>query len=503
MPGSKSRVARLPGLVDIAQDLGKVLVAAEFTPEGLWRALQPAAVDPADADRLAPDHFEAAVLAHRLASPRLSSLVRLFLAGSTIAHADAADALHPLSVDALVEAGLLTRDGDGVQAAVRISWCDGLLVCHDWQDGRPFDREHVVGVAQASLTLADLTVRRPGVDVLDVGTGGGVQAFLASNHAHSVTGTDINARALDLAAFGAALNGLHTLAWREGSLLEPVAEETFDLITMNPPFIISPDNTYMWRDTAQSGGVGGLCQSLVGEIAHRLRPDGWASMLAGWLHNADDDWSTPVRSWLTGLGCEAWVLRFSSQDPAGYAHTWLAQTEHTSEGFTSSLDRWLSYYLEHGVEAIATGAIILHRRADGDGHTWADEMPLSPSGPAGEQIQRAFTQRLRLSGLADPGDLLDEVLVPLPGTRLEQTLHRLDGAYHPAPTQLWVHPGMTIGAAVTPVALPVFLELDGERRLRELVKNAVETTGFDADEVEAETLATAVRLVELGLVEWR
>ena len=137
------------------------------------------------------------------------------------------------------------------------------------------------------------------------------------------------------------------------------------------------------------------------------------------------------------------------------------------------------------------------------GRLWIDEMPASPSGPTGEQIQRVFAHRHRLSALADRGDLLDEVLAPLPGTRLEQTLHRHDGAYHPAPTQLWVHPGITIGATVPPAALPVFLELDGERPLRELVRNAVETTGFDADEVTAETLSTAVRLVELGLVEWR
>jgi SAM-dependent methyltransferase len=498
-----NRVVRLPGLAGVATDLGKVLAAEGYTPKHLSAALHPEATDPVDVDRLAPDHFEAAVLAHRLASSRLSSLVRMFLAGSALSEADAADALHPLSVDAMVEADLLTRNGDSVRAAMKIGWCDGLLVCHDWQDRRAFDREHVVGVAQASLTLADLTVRLPGVDALDVGTGGGVQAFLATRHAQTVTGTDINTRALDLAAFGAALNGLHTLAWREGSLLEPVGEETFDLITMNPPFIISPDNTYMWRDAAQPGGVGGLCQLLVGEIARRLRLDGWASMLAGWLHNADEDWSTPVRSWLTGLGCDAWVLRFSSQDPISYAHSWLAQTENTSAGFTSSLDRWMNYYGQHHIEAVATGAIILHRRDGTDEHTWADEMPLSPSGPAGEQIQRAFDQRLRLAGLADPGDLLDEVLAPLQGTRLDQTLQRADGAYHPAPTQLWVHPGVTIGATVPPVALPVFLELDGERRLRELVTNAAEATGFDADEVEAETLATAVRLVELGLVEWR
>jgi hypothetical protein len=197
------------------------------------------------------------------------------------------------------------------------------------------------------------------------------------------------------------------------------------------------------------------------------------------------------------------VLRFSSQDPVSYAHTWLGQTEHTSEGFASSLDRWLNYFLEHHVEAVATGAIILHRRTDTNGHTWADEMPLSPSGPAGDQIQRAFAQRLRLSGLADQGDLLDEVLAPLPGTRLEQTLHRHDSAYHPAPTQLWVHPGITIGATVAPVALPVILELDGQRPLRDLVSTAVETTEFDPDEVRDQALAASIRLIELGLVEWR
>jgi methylase of polypeptide subunit release factors len=490
-----SPVARLPGLVAIAQDLGKVLAAHGYTPSGLSSAL-------GDAYRIAPDHFEAAVLARRLDSPRLSTLVMLFLAGAAVPEPEAADAVQPLAVEDLIDAGLLTRTGDWLQAAVRVGWCDGLLVCHDWHDGRAAHREDVVGVAQASLTLADLTVRLPGVDALDVGTGGGVQAFLATRHAKTVTGTDINSRALDLAALGAALNDLHSLVWREGSMLEPVGDDTFDLITVNPPFIISPDNSLMWRDAAQSGAVGGLCQVLLSEVARRLRPDGWASMLASWIHDADGDWSIPVRSWLAGSGCDAWVLRFSSQDPLGYAHTWLAQTEHSSKGFTSALDRWLTYYEEHHIDALATGAIILHRTDTGS-QVWVDEMPASPTGEAGEQIQRAFSQRNRLSHLVDRNRLLDEVLAPLPGTTLDQTLHRHDGAYRPAPSQLWVQPGLTIGAAASPAALPVFLELDGERTLRNLVKNAVETTGFDAHEVQHETLATAVRLVELGLVDWR
>jgi hypothetical protein len=66
-----------------------------------------------------------------------------------------------------------------------------------------------------------------------------------------------------------------------------------------------------------------------------------------------------------------------------------------------------------------------------------------------------------------------------------------------------VHPGITIGATVAPVALPVILELDGQRPLRDLVSTAVETTEFDPDEVRDQALAASIRLIELGLVEWR
>jgi hypothetical protein len=149
-----TRVARLPGLVTIAQDLGKVLAARGYTPSSLSGAL-------ADAYRIAPDHFEAAVLARRLDSSQLATLVTVFLAGSAVPEADVADTVQPLAVDALIGAGLLTWTGELLQAAVRIGWCDGLLVCHDWHDGRAAHREDVVGVAQASLTLADLTVRLP------------------------------------------------------------------------------------------------------------------------------------------------------------------------------------------------------------------------------------------------------------------------------------------------------------------------------------------------------
>jgi hypothetical protein len=351
------------------------------------------------------------------------------------------------------------------------------------------------------MTLVDLTVRLPGVDALDVGTGGGVQAFQASSHAAQVTGTDVNGRALRLAEFGAGLNGLTNISWRAGSLLEPVGEQTFDLITVNPPFIISPDNSYLWRDAGPvARWPGSLGQQLVQQIAPRLRIGGWSTMLASWTHPPDGDWAAPVRSWFSGLGCDAWVLRFASHDPIEHAHTWLAQSEHTTTDFAAALDRWLAFDHNQGIEAFTTGAIIMQRNITRTEYLWTDDMPGSPTGPAGEQIQRVFAHRRRLTGSVD---LLDAVLAPLPGTRLDQTLCRGDGGYEPAPTQLFVLPGLTIGATVSPVALPVVLELDGERPLCDLITGAAEATGFDAGQVRADALDAATRLIELGLVDWK
>ena len=108
-------------------------------------------------------------------------------------------------------------------------------------DGQPLrvGTDHVLGVTPASTSLAQLTTRRPVGRALDLGTGCGVQSLHLSTHADDVVATDVNARALAITAFNAALNDLD-LDLRAGSLWDPVSGETFDLITANPPFVISP-----------------------------------------------------------------------------------------------------------------------------------------------------------------------------------------------------------------------------------------------------------------------
>ena len=114
--------------------------------------------------------------------------------------------LAPLGSAGLERLGLVTRRDDRLVAAFRLIPHDDLLIASDLGESEA-GAEHVPGVQRPSNTLANLTLRRPVSRVLDVGTGNGIQALLASRHAEHVVATDVNERALAFARFNLALNG--------------------------------------------------------------------------------------------------------------------------------------------------------------------------------------------------------------------------------------------------------------------------------------------------------
>ena len=134
----------------------------------------------------------------------------------------------------------------------------------------PFD--YVPGIQSPSVTLAKLAVRRPVARALDLGTGCGIQALLAAKHAERVVATDVNPRALAFAAFNLRLNGVDNVELRLGDAFEPVAGERFDLIVANPPYVISPDSTYAYRDSDLPADE--LCRAIVGDAAEHLQQGG-------------------------------------------------------------------------------------------------------------------------------------------------------------------------------------------------------------------------------------
>ena len=159
--------------------------------------------------------------------------------------------------NALVAHGLAERDGDIIRPLVRLTPHEGFFFAHD--DERNPDSDFVTGINNATRTLTALTVRKRVERALDLGTGCGVQALLATRHADTVVATDVNPRALHYAELNSTINETPVDA-RGGSWFEPVGREQFDLIVANPPFVISPDNDFVFRDSALDGDA--ICREL-------------------------------------------------------------------------------------------------------------------------------------------------------------------------------------------------------------------------------------------------
>ncbi|HEV8596063.1 MAG TPA: methyltransferase [Thermoplasmata archaeon] len=96
------------------------------------------------------------------------------------------------------------------------------------------------------LTLA------PDAHVLDIGCGYGVLGIVAATLAPNgrVVMTDVNERAIDLAARNVRANAVPHADARVGPFYEPVAGETFDAIVSNPPIRAGKEAVFRIVDEA-------------------------------------------------------------------------------------------------------------------------------------------------------------------------------------------------------------------------------------------------------------
>ncbi|WP_055492037.1 class I SAM-dependent methyltransferase [Streptomyces sp. TP-A0356] len=398
---SNSSLATLPSIdrADVTARLRDALLAANFTADGLLELLGA----PAYA-ALARSETVPALRATRGDTP-LETLVRLFLLQQPVPHARVEDVL-PL--DACVDAGWLVRTGgDEVAAAVDVRPYGGPGG-EDWfivsdlgcavggaggigGRGRQADAAVVLGVGGASTTLAGITVRTPVGSALDLGTGSGIQALHAAQHATRVTATDVNPRALHIAALTLALSGAPAADLRQGSLFEPVRDdETYDLIVSNPPFVISPGARLTYRD----GGMGGddLCRTLVQQAGERLNEGGFAQFLANWQHVEGEDWQDRLRSWVP-RGCDAWIVQREVQDITQYAELWLRDAgDHRGDTaeYQARYDAWLDEFEARKVRAIGFGWIALHRTDAAEPSITVEEWPHPVEQPLGDTVRTHF-----------------------------------------------------------------------------------------------------------------
>jgi methylase of polypeptide subunit release factors len=333
---------------------------------------------------------EAAVHDRRLPRTQIGAVIRACFLGLPIAVADVPERF----VDALAATGLAgVHDGRLVPRA-RITPVQGLFLASDGYSRGEDPRGYVATYTPTARACDLLTPRRHARRALDVGTGPGTHALLAARHSDHVIATDVNPRALAFTRLNALLNGFEHVEAREGSLFDPVAGETFDLIVCNAPFVVSPESRFTFRDAGLPADE--FSRRVVTAAAEHLAEDGFATLLVSWVAEDADEPDERVYEWLDGNGCDAWVLGFSGADPLGHAAGWNDYLHDDLDRFAAALDEWVDYFRQLGVEWISEGAVLLHRRG-GENAIRFDSIDDEELEDAAEQVERFFATQARIA----------------------------------------------------------------------------------------------------------
>jgi methylase of polypeptide subunit release factors len=416
------------------------------------------------------------------------------------------------------------RSGVGGQAREVDWWVASDL--GELATGRALRTDHVLGVGGASTTLAQVTVRRPVSRVLDLGTGCGIQSLHALLHADRVTATDISHRALAFARFNAALAGVRAdgpagpdahsaagpaagpaagreagparLDLRLGSMLEPVADDRFDLVVSNPPFVITPRDpdvpTYEYRDAGRTGDA--IVRELVTGVRTVLAPGGVAQLLGNWEVRRGERWDERVGAWLAESGLSGWVVQRELQDPAQYAETWIRDggttPDRDREAWRTSYGAWLDDFASRDVEAIGFGIVTL---VD-DGLDWRrlEEVTGTVRQPLGPAIDASLRARAALAGR----DVADLRLVVAPDVTEERYLTPGEAD----PQVILLRQGGGFGRTVQAgTALAALVgACDGDLSVGQIVAALGALLERPADEVAAEVLPAVEGLLLDGLL---
>ncbi|MFC0583051.1 DUF7059 domain-containing protein [Micrococcoides hystricis] len=452
------------------------------------------------ADALADDDPEPArvALLNRGDGP-IEVLIRLWLLGEEVANEDIERALPGCGVTGLKALNLVAESSP---ATVRALWdlrpydVDGelLWISSDQgamqQQGR-LRADHVLGVGQASLTLAHATVRTPVESALDIGTGCGIQAIHLLSHAATVTVTDISARALSFARFNLALNRksldldeqLSRVTFRRGSLLEPIANERFDLIVSNPPFVITPrterteaSGRYEYRDGGAEGDT--IVAELIRNLPNHLNPGGIAQMLSNWeIKQGQQLWYGRLQAWVPE-GVSSWVVQRDEQSGPDYARLWLRDAAESREAgyYRQGLKEYLEDFAARDVQSIGFGLVLLQRPTTTD-PVWQrwEEYSAALNPPLGPAIASTVARMNELGVSGDTVSFAPETLNKVaqlrlqPATDVTYEQYRRLGATDPEIIMVRQGSGFARAQAVSSAAAGLVAAFDGSYTVAELI----------------------------------
>ncbi len=267
--------------------------------------------------------------------------------------------------DALRENGLLEQAGTEWQAPGLLFPYGGLFINADrafrGQERMPDDRNYVAGgVDPTSVAFHEGIAATPCRTLLEMGTGSGVGAILASRYAERVWAVDINPRSIAYARRNCALNGADRVTVMESDLYSALGDLRFERILANLPFVPSTESTAVFA----AGGDDGerILAGFLEGVAERLEPGGRVYALAMGADREDDPFQARIRRYLGAGGEECDVALFirKTMTPMEFAFDQVLLKNSDS----AALYRWIGFFETFRVQQMVLGHLIVQRRRE-------------------------------------------------------------------------------------------------------------------------------------------
>ncbi len=428
----------------------------------------------------------------------LNLLVRLFWFGEVASADEISSTLPPEIVDGLLRCRLADREGDVfVPNCMLVHFGDLLLACDSVRKAQTAVSDLVLGVNTPTKLLANSLINVPDATVLDLGTGCGTLAMIASHSARSVVATDINPRALAFTAFNAALNGITKVQTYVGDRFEPVGDQRFDVIVCNPPFFITPKPRLLYTENPHE--LDSFVESLARTAPQFLKYGGFFQMLCEWVEFQGDSWRHRLMRWFEDSGCDALILKAYEKSPADYTLTRAGESASLhGEASEDMIVEHIEYFAQQRVRKIVGGLLTLRRRT---GKNWflCEDMDELPDESIGELLLERFATQDIMSSYAD-----SELLALKPrlcsGVQLVQESTQENQSWKPKRVFLERRTGLVRRLAFDRGVADFVVRFDGTHTLNRLVVELAKQNKLPPEQAVDNGLRLVRKLSSVGLI---
>lgn len=435
------------------------------------------------------------LLARTEGDSAIAVLARLFFVSWPVSKTRCRTALSSQFLEASLECGLLTAEGDQIASTASLTPFRSLIIAADSSRTRSSVPEMVTGPSASTQIPARLAVGGENETTFDLGTGSGTLALEAAAYSQSVVGTDINPRALQYAEFNAALNGITNVEWRCGDAFSPVDGQQFSRIVANPPFFLSAERTFTYCDSPVD--LDGFSAGLAGNCSAYLQEGGFYQMLCEWVELEGEEWEQRLREWTSASGCDVLVVLESATTPIAYAE------KRTSEARlmrTGSLDGYfqkqLTYLTSRNVKNVMAGTINMRKRTGG-GNWFAVVRTIPVGAKIGADVRARF-DALTLLTQKDPEQIFKRRFKLSPDVVLEKRFQPAlqSSQWQAASIELIKQTGL-IDRLRLDEAVSAFLPLfDGTRTVAEIAEIVAAQSNMDLSEAHDRCFNLARRLIQ-------